>query len=151
MKVFSLLNPRPFRPSPAGVKFIDEVILDEVERKLVRTDLRTDIKAMINSYASQVDIQKLLKIRDVSGDDSVLFKKQGFYVDSRNMPKNQQEVYRAILNADKVFKKLPDDVRKEYKSFNDFCSRADFLTVISKYCSDGSNNIKSDVDSGKGD
>lgn len=133
MIVYSLGCPRVFKPSPAGVKYIHEVILDEVEHKLVSTGMQTDIKAMINSYASQVDIERLLKLRDVSGDDSVLFKKQGFYVDSRNMPKNQHDVYKSLLNADKVFKSLPDDVRSEYKSFKDFCNRADFFSIMSKF------------------
>lgn len=131
--IFSAYALPTFKPSPAGVDTIPEVVLDEVEHKLVATGLKTNIKVMINSYASQCDIERLLKIRDVSGDDSVLMKKQGYYIDARNLPRNQHQVYDAMMRAESIYRDLPSDVKKNYKSFNDFCSRADFFNVLEKY------------------
>lgn len=132
MVVYSLLKPRPFVASPSGSAYIEEVILDEVEHKLVKTGFKTNLKAMINSYASQVDIQRMIKQRDLSGDDSVLMRRQGFFIDSRKMPRSQREIYDSLLNAEKIYHNLPADVRSSYKSFNDFCSKADFFSVLSK-------------------
>lgn len=151
MVVYSFLKPRPFVASPSGSAFIEEVILDEAEHKLVKTGFKTDVKAMINSYAVQVDIQRMVKQRDLSGDDSILMRKQGFFVDSRNMPKSQLEVYNSLLNAERIYHNLPADVKKSYKSFNDFCSKADFFSILKKNTvnSDTKENVKSNSIEGK--
>lgn len=141
MKVYSMLKPRPFKASPSGSRYVNEVILDESKRQLVATGLKTDLKAMINSYAIQVDIQRLIKQRDITGDNSILMKKQGFFIDSRNMPRTNREVYDSILKAEKVYHTLPSDVKSTYKSFNDFCSRADFFKVLDKYNVKGNDSV----------
>jgi len=72
-----------------------------------------DIYEEIQSHADSVDI-KTIMTRYQLGDESILNKKQGQFIDVSDMPTNFADIMKTVITAENNFNSLPLDVRKEY-------------------------------------
>lgn len=72
-----------------------------------------DIYAEIQSHADSVDI-KTIMTRYQLGDESVLNKKQGQFIDVSDMPTNFADIMKTVITAENNFNSLPMEVRREY-------------------------------------
>lgn len=75
-----------------------------------------DLYAEIQSHADSCDIKTIIS-RYEMGDDTVLNKSNGNYIDVTDMPTNLAEVMGTVITATNQFNSLPLDVRKAY-NFN---------------------------------
>lgn len=67
----------------------------------------------IQSHAQSVDIHNIL-LKYKMGDESVLQKKKGMFIDVTDMPTNFADIMKTVITAENNFNELPFDVRKEY-------------------------------------
>jgi hypothetical protein len=72
-----------------------------------------DIYAEIQSHADSVDIKTIMKRYEL-GDESVLHKKQGQFIDLSDMPTNFVDIMQTVITAENNFNSLPLEVRKAY-------------------------------------
>lgn len=67
----------------------------------------------IQSHAQSVDIDNIL-LKYKMGDESVLQKKKGMFIDVSDMPTNFADIMKTVITAENNFNELPFEVRKEY-------------------------------------
>lgn len=67
----------------------------------------------IQSHAESVDIHVLLQ-RFANGDEDVLSRAQGFYLDSSDMPKTYAEVLNSVIQGEQAFDSLPVEVKQRF-------------------------------------
>lgn len=72
-----------------------------------------DTYAEIQSHADSVDIKSIL-LRYEMGDETVLNKRSGQYIDITDMPTNFADIMKTVITAENQFNELPLDIRKEY-------------------------------------
>jgi hypothetical protein len=72
-----------------------------------------DIYAEIQSHADSVDIKTIMKRYEL-GDESVLYKKHGQFIDVSDMPTNFADIMKTVITAENNFNSLPLEVRKQY-------------------------------------
>ena len=68
----------------------------------------------IQSHADSVDIYTILS-RFEQGDESVLSKRNGQYVDLTELPTTFAEMHQKIIDASNEFNALPLEIRSEYE------------------------------------
>lgn len=68
----------------------------------------------IQSHADSVDIYTILS-RFEQGDESVLSKRNGQYVDLTQLPTTFAEMHQKIIDAENEFNALPLEIRSEYE------------------------------------
>lgn len=93
-------------------------------------DGQEDLYGYIQSHAESVDIHVLLK-RFVNGEQDVLSRAQGFYMDSSDMPKTYAEVLNSVIAGEQAFNSLPAEVKQRFgNSFSQWMASfesSDFL------------------------
>lgn len=67
----------------------------------------------IQSHAESVDIHVLLK-RFVNGEQDVLSRAQGFYMDASDMPKTYAEILNSVIAGEQAFDSLPAEVKQRF-------------------------------------
>lgn len=81
-----------------------------------------DLYGYIQSHAESVDIHVLLD-RFTSGEEDVLSRAQGFYIDSSDLPQTYAEVLNAVLAGEQAFDSLPAEVKQRFgNSFSQWMS-----------------------------
>lgn len=79
-----------------------------------------DLYGYIQSHAESVDIHALLQ-RFVNGEQDVLSRAQGFYLDSSDMPKTYAEVLNSVIQGQQAFDSLPAEVKQRFgNSFSEW-------------------------------
>lgn len=93
-------------------------------------DGKEDLYGYIQSHAESVDIHVLLK-RFVNGEEDVLSRAQGFYMDASDMPKTYAEVLNSVIAGEQAFDSLPAEVKQRFgNSFSQWMTSfedSDFL------------------------
>lgn len=93
------------------------IILSPVVDEFGNIDLvesgKEDTDAIINSYAKYCDINIILA-NAVAGDPSGLNRVQGSYGDFTRMPKTYAEFLQLQIDSNKMFEKLPPDIKKQF-------------------------------------
>lgn len=104
-------------------------VQDDGTIKLV-VDRIEDTDEMINAQAPATRIDNIMA-RIQAGDIGLLNQKQGFYLDTIDMPKTYAEFLDLMHRGEDYFNRLPVDIKEQYN--NDF-SRffADFDNAIAK-------------------
>ena len=65
----------------------------------------------IQSHAQSVDINTILARYMIDGDESVLNRRQGQYIDVTDMPNNFTELLQRVIIANRDFENLPEEIR----------------------------------------
>lgn len=87
------------------LKSADTLELEETGQK--------DIYSEIQSHAESVDIKNIM-LRYQLGDESVMDKKKGMFIDITMMPKSLAEYQDLAMRAEQQFNGLPSEIRAEY-------------------------------------
>lgn len=104
-----------------------EYSLDKEGHKvLVKADTYTDVYSRIQADKDSVDINVLMQ-RFALGDTEALDIKKGFYLDTRDMPKNIHEVFAMGLEAEQYFEGLPVELKEKFDN-----SHSVFFTEMSE-------------------
>lgn len=79
---------------------------------------KESISQKINSFKEQCDISYIIKRLEV-GDTTVLNQAKAMYGDFTDMPKTMAEALQLHINAEKMFDRLPVEVKQKFNnSFN---------------------------------
>lgn len=79
---------------------------------------KEDIYDYIQSFADSCDLNLLMERVKATGDDSLISRVQGVYMDASELPDNWPAVMNAINKGREGFEKLPTDFKELYG--NDF-------------------------------
>lgn len=74
----------------------------------------------IQSHAESVDINVIMDRYYLEGDAVLHQRPNGQYIDITDMPNNFTEVLQKIIIANRDFENLPENIRKEYKTVEEF-------------------------------
>lgn len=89
---------------------------DDGSRQLVLDENdKTDIPALINSYADDVNIVKMYE-RYLNGDISALDKNQGWYSDITELPKTMSDFLDMFDNQERTFGGLPVKFKQRFNN-----------------------------------
>lgn len=102
-------------PSDAGTNI--HIIFSPVVDKLGNIDLvesgKEDTDAIIQSYAPYCDIN-IIMANAMQGDLSGLNRVRGTFGDFTDMPKTYAEFLQLQIDSNKMFEKLPPDIKKQF-------------------------------------
>lgn len=112
--------PLEFEPTCSGDRYhIDyQPIIEDGCIQLVEAG-RTDIQAVIDSYADSCDMSLILQRLSI-GDTSVLNSKTPMFGDFTAFPSTLAGILNLKLEAQRVFDKLDPAVRDQFSDFNDW-------------------------------
>lgn len=103
-------------PSPSGDMIVEDCGWIYEDGELVYTvRSKTNLYEKIQAARDSVDLQAMLK-RYEAGDNTVLDKVQGMYIDTVDLPKNYAELYTAVSRANEVFESMPVAIKEEYNN-----------------------------------
>lgn len=85
----------------------------EGHKMLIKKDSFIDVYSRIQADADATDINKLME-RFALGDTEAININKGFYLDTRDMPKNYAEVFQRGLEAEQFFEGLPTDLKEMF-------------------------------------
>lgn len=112
-----------------------KVIQENGEAVLVKTG-SFDQHDYIQSFANDVDVNRLVQ-RYANGDSTALGIPGGFYADVSGFPQNLAEVFNLNQRSHSLFDKLPDDLKKDFGTYDNFLasfsSMEKFLEFNSKF------------------
>lgn len=74
----------------------------------------------IQSHAESVDIDKIIERYMMTGDESILNKRIGSYIDVSDMPRNYTELLQRLVVAEREFDSMPEDIRRNYNSIEEY-------------------------------
>lgn len=114
--------PLEFEPTCSGDRYhVDyQPIIEDGCIQLVEAG-RTDIQALIDSYADSCDMSLILQRLSI-GDTSVLNSKPPMFGDFTVFPSTLSGLLNLKLEAQRVFDKLDPAVREQFVDFNDWLS-----------------------------
>ena len=104
--------------SKAGNPFLEEYeykINEKGEKKLVKTDRKTNVHERIQADYDSTDINKLM-LRFSLGDESAINVREGQYLDVTEMPTTLAEVFDRALQAEQLFVELPTDLKEMFNN-----------------------------------
>jgi len=116
MKFYTAYEPGPVEATPAGEK---EIPIFELQvnkkglKELVKTDKVKNIYNIKQEYLEESKVENIIK-RYTLGDESVLYKNPGEYLDVTNVPDTLAGWEAQRIEAEQKFAKLPLEIRKEY-------------------------------------
>lgn len=114
-KFFTAYDTRGTRPSPAGDGYeptFEYKVNKQGVKELVQTG-KTCLYDKIQASVEQCEIYSILERFD-NGDYSVLEKAKGQFGDFTQFPKTLAERQQQLIDAERMFKELPLDVRREF-------------------------------------
>lgn len=125
--------------SKAGSPYLDEYeykINEKGEKKLIKTDKRTNVYERIQADYDSTDINKLM-MRFSLGDESAINVREGKYLDVTEMPTTLAEVFDRALQAEQLFVELPTDLKEMFNNspsefFSTYGSK-EFEDKVNKY------------------
>lgn len=130
----SQINFKPSNPGTREVPQYRSIVQPDGDIKLVQ-DGKRYLYEEIQSYEEQCDINNIVR-RYMAGDVSALSNAQGVFADLTNMPKTRQEALQSIMDAQKYFVDLPEDVKAQFgNSWEQFYMAGDtkeFADAIAK-------------------
>ena len=143
--------PLVFEPTCSGDRYhIDyQPIIEDGCIQLVESG-RTDIQAVIDSFADSCDMSLILQ-RLSFGDTSVLNTKTPMFGDFTACPSTLAGILNLKLEAQRVFDKLDPAVREQFTDFNDWLAASgsqDWLTKMQGNSANSSVSEESSVDPG---
>lgn len=77
-----------------------------------------DVYEYIQSFADEVDLNKILQQFRATGDVSLLSRAQGFYMDASELPETWPDILNVVDNVKNEFEKMPPEFKENYG--NDF-------------------------------
>ena len=133
MRIPNARVPLEFEPSCSGDRYhIDyQPIIEDGCIQLVESG-RTDIQAVIDSYADSCDMSLILQ-RLSLGDTSVLNPRTPMFGDFSSCPSTLAGILNLKLEAQRVFDHLDPAVRDQFVDFNDWLAASgsqDWLTKM---------------------
>lgn len=87
--------------------------LDSKGNRIIVKKDQENLYASIQSYADQCDINYILT-RYMDGDETVLLKKVGEFMDTTNIPDNISDLFNLTVEANDIFNHLPIDVKEKF-------------------------------------
>lgn len=110
--------------SPSGSPFKDEkqVKFDSNGNRYLAVVGQLNLYDYINSFADEVDINKLIAKCHVAGDFSLLNRVQGFFGDFTGIPTHVTDLKNEISKIDAIFASLPSEVKAAYGDIGGFVS-----------------------------
>lgn len=94
---------------------IYEYIIDNYGRKILQKTGETNVYEKIQENLEETKIENILA-RASMGDNSV-FRPEGIYADTTEMPSNLIEARQAMQNLENTWNGLPNDIKRKY-NFN---------------------------------
>lgn len=124
--------PLEFEPTCSGDRYhVDyQPIIEDGCIQLVEAG-RTDIQAVIDSYADSCDMSLILQRLSI-GDTSVLNSKTPMFGDFTACPSSLAGILNLKLEAQRVFDKLDPAVRDQFNDFNDWLASSGSQEWLSK-------------------
>lgn len=119
MKFVKPFDDAPVRVSNAGNQYESVYIqrYDEEGRPYLEEVRKENLVARIRSNKDTVDMNKLIKRFEVTGDMSILQQRKGFYADLEDVPTTIAGMYDLVKRGEQMFDTLPTEVREMY-NFN---------------------------------
>lgn len=101
--------------SESGSRFTPVFSLKSKESGVIDLEITSEKNTYqeIQSHAESVDIKNIM-LRYEMGDETLLNKRQGQYIDITDMPTNFADIMKTVITAENQFKELPLEIRKEY-------------------------------------
>lgn len=76
-----------------------------------------NIPDYINSFKDSVLLENVLKTCMITGDNSALNQREGYYLDLSEMPQSFADVQNQVVLARSFYENAPADVKSKYPSF----------------------------------
>lgn len=116
MKFVKPFDDPPKRESNVGNQYepIYMQRYDEDGRPYLEKVREENIVARIRSNKDVVDINKLIKRFEMTGDMSILQQRHGFYADIEELPTTVAGMYDLVKRGEQFFDTLPDEIRQLY-------------------------------------
>lgn len=134
-------------PIGDGTAPIFEELIENGVRVLRETG-RDDLNAYVQASLEETKVYNIIN-RFQRGDESVLSKSLGQFVDVTGMPTNLLDAYSVLLNIESKFNAMPPDVKKlfngDFSIFVDAVANdkiGDLINVNSDVVKDGDNNAE---------
>ena len=110
------------KPGNPGSRFRDKMQLcyDPHGGRHLEKVGETDVYSLIQSYAEQVDLQKILERCMQTGDVSVLQRCQGVFTDTTGLPTDSRAAHDLIAHSRFVYEGLSAAQKIKYPTFDDF-------------------------------
>lgn len=139
MQFYSRFNRPETIPAPACSKLIPvfEIKIDkQTGRKELKQTGKTNVYEKIQASKENTLIYNILE-KYQNGDISVLQKARGVFGDFTNMPKTLAEAQQSMLDAENLFNKLPNEIKREFSnSTSEFLAsmtNGQFEQIVKKY------------------
>ncbi len=139
--------PLEFEPTCSGDRYhVDyQPVIEDGCIQLVEAG-RTDIQAVIDSYADSCDMSLILQRLSI-GDTSVLTAKTPMFGDFTAMPSTLSGILNLKLEAQHIFDKLDPAVRDQFEDFNDWLAASGSQDWLTKMQGNSANNSFSEESS----
>lgn len=98
----------------SGIKNVYRVRLDKNGNRVVEKKGEENRYSYIQSFADSCDINLILKKFTATGDESLLVKHAGAYLDLTEMPTDYFDMVNKLNQAREEFNHLPYDVKKKF-------------------------------------
>lgn len=126
-------NPNSFVSNP-GNRYKKNYIGDVQQNGMIELHEtgKDDLWALHNACKDDADINVIVA-RFCAGDVSVLSRRQGFFGDFSDMPKNLAEFMSAGAASQDAYNKLPDDLKEKFPDFQSWLnslSNGEFIDVL---------------------
>lgn len=125
----TILDPAPEIETTTGTEW-EEVLalrINETGDEEFYVKGKTNIYEKIQTFADDVDLEKILIRCSETGDLTLLNQKEPFFMDMTDIPENIFEAHRKIRDAEEAFANMPLATREAYdNNFSKFL--ADFGT-----------------------
>lgn len=118
---YSSLRIRLSSPCGTRVQPVYKRVRDEKGFYRLEKVGENDLQALIDSFASDVDIKTLVK-RYENGDLSVFSRAQGSFVDLTSFPSDLTSAFDIVEKARSFYNSLDSNTLREVGSFSDFLS-----------------------------
>lgn len=103
---------------PQTIDVIKSVINEEGREVFEVVDQRNFYKE-IQMQKESCDMKTIIQ-RFLNGDETVLSRAQGVYLDAREYPSNRQEAMNVAFEIEAAYNRLPEDERSKFADIYDF-------------------------------
>lgn len=145
--IYNAFNRPPRHVTPVGnpVKQDYELKIEPDGRRYLIKTGETNIYDVIQSFSAESDLHLIVK-RYEAGDTSVLQRAQGVYADITNLPADMHAAKDAVRYAERMYGKLPADVRAKLGGFDAFVNAFGTLDSMNKFFADYFPKVKKEGD-----
>ncbi len=136
--VYDYENKPKNAPTPAGTDFLDTYVeeFDKNGKRVLIKAGQTNVNEKIQANKDTTDTYKILERYNQTGDQSLINKRQGVYMDFRNCANTPIELQNQLMKADKAFETIDKEVRELFNNdinqFKTSILKGEFEQKISK-------------------